>query len=443
MKSVSSMDSIVSDEHKTLTGHETPPSLTAEATERLVRQTFAGRDTESAALLLHDALTRTRGQYGALFYYPTHAPLAQLEVVARAHITEDEAQQVFLRYQRTGRHGMTSRNERWFALPLPCDIRDHQATHLLLLGWRERPGAHLPSFRRISAQLAGSIDHYAVITEAITVMRLLRREEVTSAAVARLRDTILTRVDHNLRTPLAAIQGHAWTLWRHYERLPLEEQRDYLETIRSTSEHLSATLDRMLQLAQLTSKTIGMNKEPVSILAIARSALMDAKASHGDRVNLTLDAAATADTDDEPYRLEADPQWIRRVFDELLDNAIRWAHDGGSIRIQLSPLTGVGSIPAIECVVRDDGKGMTSEQLRHAFVAFPDAEISLSSGYFGMGLGLAICKQIISQHDGVIWAESAIDKGTSIHFVLPRTRVASHLSDTRYHDENWRSEHAR
>lgn len=437
------MNDVISDEHQSHNLHDDPSAISAEATERLMRLAFEGRDAESASQLLQDAIVRTQAQCGALLYYPTHAPLAQLDMLARWSLSEDSAQQMFLRYHTSGRRQIVSRDERWFVVALPCALRDHQATAVLLLGWREASGAVASAFRRVSAQLAGSLDRYALVTEAITAMRLLEQKEVTSAAVERLRDAILTRVDHNLRTPLAAIQGHAWTLWRYYDKLPLEEQRDYLDTIRASSERLRATLDRMLELAQLTARSVTMAKEPVSLLGVARSALLDARASHSAAINLALSAPATVEADEEAYRVEADPQWIRKVFDELLDNALRWGRDGGSVSIQLSPLTGENSVPAIECVIYDDGCGMTPEQLRHAFVAFPDVETSLSAGYVGMGLGLALCKQIISQHDGAIWAESLPGRGTSVHFVLPCIHDLERTSRRRYPDENRRSEHAR
>jgi signal transduction histidine kinase len=438
------MNNLVSDGRQTLVVRDEPSALTAEAAERLVRLCFEGKEAESAALLLQDALTRVEAHCGALLYYPTHAPLAQLDALARSHMTEDEAQQVFLRYHQTGRHHLATRDERWFVVTLPCLLRDHLASHTLLLGWRDRSGGSAPSFRRVNARLAGSLDRYALVAEAITLMRMLAQKEVTSAAVERLRDAILTRVDHNLRTPLAAIQGHAWTLWRYYDKLPLDEQRDYLETIRVSSERLRATLDRMLQLAQLTSRTATMSKEPVSLVGIARSALLDVRASHSAPVNLALSAPALGETDDdELFRVEADPQWIRRVFDELLDNALRWGREGGSVSVQISPLTGEESVPAIECVVRDDGPGMSPEQLRHAFVPFPETDESLSAGYVSMGLGLAICKQVINQHDGAIWAESLLGQGTSVHFVLPCVHDPARASRRRYADENWRTEYAR
>lgn len=437
------MNNVIGDEHQTQTAHNDPPAFTAEAMERLMRLAFEGRDAESASLLLQDAVERAQAQCGALVYYPTHAPLSQLDILAHWRLTDDEAQQVFLRYHTSGRHHIVSRDERWFVVTLPCAVRDHQATYVLLLGWRERSSGHAPSFRRVSAQMAESLDRYAIVVEAIAVMRLLEQKEITSAAVERLRDAILTRVDHNLRTPLAAIQGHAWTLWRYYDTLPFEEQRDYLDTIRASSERLRMTLDRMLQLAQLTAGAVMMAKEPVSLLGIARSALLDARASHNVPVNLALSTPATVEADDEAFRVEADPQWIRKVFDELLDNALRWGREGGSVSIQISPLTGENSVPAIECVIRDDGYGMTPEQLRHAFVAFPEAEASLSAGYVSMGLGLAICKRIINQHDGAIWAESLQGQGTSVHFVLPCIYDIERTSRRRYLDEDWRTDHAR
>ena len=438
------MDHLISDDRQAPVVRGEPTAFSAEAAGRLVRLCFEGRQADSAALLLHDALTRVGAHCGALLYYPIHAPLAQLDALARSRMTDDEAQQVFLRYHQTGRHHLAARDERWIVVTLPCLLRDHLAAHTLLLGWRERSSGSVPPFRRVSARLAGSLDHYALVAEAITLMRLLEQKDVTSAAVERLRDAILTRVDHNVRTPLAAIQGHAWTLWRYYDRLPLDEQRDYLETIRVSSERLRATLDRMLQLAQLTSRTAPMSKELVSLAGIARSALLDARASHGAPVNVALAAPALGEADeDELLRVEADPQWIRKVFDELLDNALRWGSEGSSVSIQISPLAGEESVPAIECVVRDDGPGMSPEQLRHAFVPFPETEMDLSAGAVSMGLGLAICKQVINQHDGAIWAESLLGQGTSVHFVLPCIHDPARASWRRYPDENWRTEHAR
>lgn len=436
------MDSIISIDHHPPTARVDPPTFTAEAALRLVRETLAGRES-SATELLQDAVAQVQAALGALFYQP--GPRTRLETLAHTQVTEDDAQKVMVRYQQTGRHRIMTHNECWYALPLPVSVRElPEAQLILLLGWPRGGDAAIPSFRRVSLTLEQSAEAYATVAETVIAVRRLRQEGISAAAVERLRDEVLTMVGHHVRTPLAAVQGHAWTLLRYYDKLPYAEQREYLETILAASERLGATFDRILQVAQLSTGAVRLSMEPISLLALARSALMDAEAKQRGHARFVLQAPTENDGEElDGLQLDADQRWLRKVFDELLDNAIRFTPEGGTISIELTAVTGTGLTPAVECVIHDAGPGMAPEQVRHLFDHSPQMESSLARAYFGLGLGLSLCKQVISLHGGAIWAESASEHGTAIHFVLPRTHGAELLVNHAYLPEKQEDRHAR
>ena len=112
--------------------------------------------------------------------------------------------------------------------------------------------------------------------------------------------------------------------------------------------------------------------------------------------------------------IKADSKRISQVIDNLLENAKRYIQYDGTVTI------GAGiSGSFLEVSVKDDGPGIAPEDLPHIFERFYRGEKSRSDDYGGMGLGLTICKYIIEEHGGKIWAQSVHGKGTTICFTLP------------------------
>ncbi len=269
---------------------------------------------------------------------------------------------------------------------------------------------------------------------------------------------LLATVSHELRSPLASVKGYAATLLRHERRISREERREFLLAINEASDRLEVVVDRLLEVSQLETGTIEVDRVPVNLVFLVREAILAAQERQVERQNgLGLDSKAEdairftftilvedergEHTAQEPVIL-ADRMRLREVLDNLLENAVNYSPEGGAIEVIMRPvlaLLGTGRSESyeyeengeagrpqgdlqqrmMEIVVRDRGVGIPPGQLKAIFDRFHRVDTRLTREVNGLGLGLAICKHIIELHDGMIWAESEFGKGSMFHIWLP------------------------
>jgi signal transduction histidine kinase len=285
----------------------------------------------------------------------------------------------------------------------------------------------------------------------MSVEKPLENIEVQGRASLRemelLKAELLATVSHELRSPLASIKGYTATLLRHAHRLSPEEQHEFLLAIYDASDRLSLVVDRLLEMSQLETGAITLQRSEVNLIYLVREAIL---ASEQSRVKQEIDADSRGYTfilqsEDEQGSVTsfvplimADRQRLREVLDNLLENAIKFSPDGGSILITLRPLwasvpgqhdhnqtdeehAGGRPVPShVEILIHDTGMGIPPEHLERIFDRFHRVDTRLIREVNGLGLGLAICKHIVELHHGSIWAASEVGKGSTFHVVLPR-----------------------
>jgi two-component system OmpR family sensor kinase/two-component system sensor histidine kinase BaeS len=234
-------------------------------------------------------------------------------------------------------------------------------------------------------------------------------------------------IAHELRTPLTIIKGRLEGLQDGvYSPTPDEVERLLGET--ALLERLIEDL-RLLALAEAGQLPLYREPlDPLDLLASARSAFAGQAAAQG----VALDVAAAGDLP----QIDADPQRMAQVLANLVANALRYTPEGGSITLCAAQETNderrttneVGNalqpfvLRPSSCVtlrVRDTGRGIAPEDLPHVFDRFYRADRSRTRGSGGAGLGLAITRQIVVAHGGLIWAESELGHGTTISIALP------------------------
>ncbi len=235
---------------------------------------------------------------------------------------------------------------------------------------------------------------------------------------------LLSIISHELRSPLAAIKGYAATLRRHDRRLSREERKEFLDAIDEASDRLTRIVERILELSQLEMGLATMAREPVALSRLVREAQAAAErrlaASRGDAQHFTFQFI---EQNVEGALVLADVRYLRDVLDNLLENAIAYSPNGGVIAIRLVPhhgLAQVGTIrPALELTISDEGIGIPEEHLTRIFDTFQRVDLRSTRETGGIGLGLAICREIVEQHGGLLWAENQPNGGSVFHVVLP------------------------
>ena len=287
----------------------------------------------------------------------------------------------------------------------------------------------------------------AVVTQVLLVERIHELEAIADRKSLRemelLKAELLATVSHELRSPLASIKGYAATLLRHERRISREERHEFLLAITEASDRLAGVIDRLLEMSQLETGDINIELTTVNLAYLVREAITAVEQrliapEHADRpwtLALRLEDGRGMPTDEEPV-IWADRHRLREVLDNLLDNAIHYSPEGGTIEITIRPIFTPGHTvlpPAqqevqqmVEICVRDHGIGIPPAHLGRVFDRFHRIDTRLTREVNGLGLGLAICKRIVELHGGTIWAESELGQGSAFHVWLPVEARLSH-----------------
>jgi two-component system sensor histidine kinase BaeS len=214
------------------------------------------------------------------------------------------------------------------------------------------------------------------------------------------RRSLLADVTHELRTPLAVVQGNVEAIIDGVH--PADET--HLSAILDETRVLTRLVEDLRTLALSEAGSLSLHREPTDLAILVTDVATAFEAAAG-ATGITIEA----DVDDSVPLLDSDPVRIREVLGNLVGNAIRHTPAGGSIRIS-GRLDG----PWVELVVADTGSGIEPELLDHVFERF-----SRSASTGGTGLGLAIARGLVELHGGTIAATSQPGAGTRIEVRLP------------------------
>jgi PAS domain S-box-containing protein len=280
-------------------------------------------------------------------------------------------------------------------------------------GWRVRSdGSRFWASVVISAvhSREGRLVGFAKVTRDLTERKRSEEERLRLVEMQqsnRLKDEFLATISHELRTPLHAILGWANLL---RERVQGPEAVKAADTILRNAEAQSHIIDDVLDVSRIITGKFKLELKTADLSALVRESLDVVRPSAAAR-QVTL----SFEHDDGSLSLIADPTRLSQVIWNLLSNAVKFTDPGGSVMVRLSQR---GSL--IELVVRDTGRGIDAEFLPYVFDRFRQAEGSTKRRFGGLGLGLAIVREIVELHGGETWAESdGPGKGAAFHVHLP------------------------
>ena len=267
--------------------------------------------------------------------------------------------------------------------------------------------SRLQSIVREDGQHGDEIDRLAFTFRQLVERIQIQMENLKQAD--RLRRELVANVSHDLRTPLATLQGYVETLLLKNKSLTEKDRKLHLEIAIQHCQRLSNLVDELFELAKLDSREIEVQSEPFNINELAHDVVQ--------KFNLLAEERQiTIQIDHNPQLpfVNADIAMIERVIENLLDNAVRHTSPGGSIRLTFSAQNGDISV----CVI-DTGCGIAEEDLPHIFDRFYHRDRTQASKAGYSGLGLAIAKRILELHNKNIRVESKAGAGTTFTFFLP------------------------
>lgn len=267
----------------------------------------------------------------------------------------------------------------------------------------------LSFFGALTGLIATAIDRVRLQDEA--------REARALDEANRLKGELLSILAHEMRTPLASIKGYSTALLLEDTKWDPEKQREFLEIIDAESDNLSEIVRDLLESSIIDAGLLEIEKEPVLLPRLAEQAMRDiARRTKIHRFLVTF-------PDDFPI-VETDPERIRQVLHNILDNAVKYSPDGGLIVVR-------GEVGQSEVIisVADQGVGIAPEDLNRLFDKYFRVKSRSGRPVPGTGLGLPIAQTIVQKHGGRIWAESELGKGTTLYFSLPLGEVGEETGE--------------
>ena len=227
----------------------------------------------------------------------------------------------------------------------------------------------------------------------------------------RLKSELVSNVSHELRTPLASVLGFSDLLLKR--DLPEEDQKRYLEVIRTEAGRLAALLNDLLDLQRIERGALELSVEEFDLNELLRvqTTLYSAQSALHE-----LSFRPSADA----LLIDGDRDRLAQVLGNLLSNAIKYSPDGGNVEVRSAQIDGDAWV-----WVRDHGLGIPAEHQERMFTKFFRGDAGRTRGIAGTGLGLVLAQQIVEAHEGVIGFESEEGQGSTFWIRIPAANGAS------------------
>jgi PAS domain S-box-containing protein len=228
----------------------------------------------------------------------------------------------------------------------------------------------------------------------------------------RFKDEFLSHVSHELRSPLTAIKQFTTILLGGLAGELNKEQREYQQIVLKNIRQLQSMIDDLLEVTRLETGKLTVEPERVSVMIAVTDTFNTLKGSaRAKGVTLSYDLAPNLPS------VHADPTRLRQILIILLDNAIKFTPEGGSVTIKANVLQQDTRLLLLE--VSDTGVGIDPQITENIFERLYQVSERTEGSRKGLGLGLYICKELVMRQGGTIWAKRRPQKGSTFSFTLP------------------------
>jgi signal transduction histidine kinase len=225
----------------------------------------------------------------------------------------------------------------------------------------------------------------------------------------RMRRELVANVSHDLRSPIASIQGYLETIAIKDGDLAPEERRRYVTTALRNTQRLNTLVSELFELSKLETKQVEPTMEAFPVAELVQDVVMQYQPrAEENAVDLQ------AELPERHVRAKADIGLVERALSNLIDNALQYTPTDGQVRVRLE-----NEGTEVCVAVADTGPGIPEDDLPHIFERSYRVEKSRDRDRGGAGLGLAIAKTILELHDRSLEVESTVGEGTTFRFQLP------------------------
>ncbi|MDY7079937.1 MAG: GAF domain-containing sensor histidine kinase [Chloroflexota bacterium] len=224
----------------------------------------------------------------------------------------------------------------------------------------------------------------------------------------RIKDEIVQNVSHELRTPLTFVKSYVELLLDKDTGPLTAEQQAYLEIVVEKTNVVTQLVSNIMALQR--AEQMPSSRKPVSLTKLARQAVRG-YSTRAKKAGLII----TENMPDDSPPVAGDEDKLLQVFDNLLDNAVKFSPDGGQIVVTVEDAG-----QTVQASVSDQGIGIPKDQQEQIFERFYQIDGSARRRFGGVGLGLAIVKRILEAHEGRVWVESNPGQGSTFYLTIPK-----------------------
>jgi len=226
--------------------------------------------------------------------------------------------------------------------------------------------------------------------------------------IDKLRRELVANVSHDLRSPLASIQGYLETIQQKEPSINPEDRSKYYEIVLRNTKKLGTLIEELFELSKFDAQDVQPEMEPVSMAELAQDLVQQFKPL-AEQKGITLKAVLS---DEHTNLVYADIALMERAISNLIDNALKHTPAGGTVSI-----ISTNDKENVSFTISDTGKGIAEENIQRIFDRFYQEDPSRTVGS-GAGLGLSIAQKILELHGSKLSVESKSGNGTTFSFVL-------------------------